>query len=95
MTVINDMTIAMDGQRRWTEDPIKGREHRARRAKIYFMRLQLAHIYEPMKIVEEIRQSADLTSTGAAAAPERLLPRLSRSEPAPPIETSWAASATN
>jgi len=57
MIVINDMTLAMDAQRRWTEDPTRERQHRQRGAKIYFVRLQLAHIYEAMKIVEEIRNS--------------------------------------
>ena len=60
MMVINDMSLAMDAQRRWTEDTMKERQHRKRGAKIYFVRLQLAHIYEAMKIVEEIRKSPTL-----------------------------------
>jgi hypothetical protein len=60
MMVINDMSLAMDAQRRWAEDPIEERKHRVRGAKIYFVRLQIAHIYEAMKIVEEIRKSPTL-----------------------------------
>ena len=50
MMAINDMSLAMDAQRRWTEDSMKNREHRERGAKIYFIRLQISHIYEAMKI---------------------------------------------
>jgi hypothetical protein len=57
MMVINDMSLAMDAQRRWTEDAIKERKHRDRGAKIYFVRLQISHIYEAMRIVKEIRDS--------------------------------------
>jgi hypothetical protein len=60
MMVINDMSLAMDAQRRWTEDAGKERAHRERGAKIYFVRLQISHIFEAMKIVEEIRDSPDL-----------------------------------
>lgn len=58
--VINDMSLAADAQRRWTEDAGKEREHRQRGAKIYFMRLQISHIFEAMTIVKEIRDTPDL-----------------------------------
>jgi hypothetical protein len=38
----------------------KERKHRERGAKIYFIRLQISHIYEAMKIIEEIRDSPAL-----------------------------------
>jgi hypothetical protein len=60
MMVVNDMSLAMDAQRRWTEDAMKERKHRERGAKIYFIRLQISHIYEAMKIVKEIRYSPEL-----------------------------------
>jgi hypothetical protein len=60
MMVINDMGLAMDAQRRWTEDAKEQRHHRERGAKIYFVRLQISHIYEAMKIVEEIRDNPAL-----------------------------------
>jgi hypothetical protein len=60
MMVINDMSLAMDAQRRWIEDAKNDRKHRERGAKIYFIRLQISHIYEAMKIVEEIRDSPAL-----------------------------------
>jgi len=60
MAVINDMSLAADAQRRWTEDPKTEREHRQRGAKIYFMRLQISHIFEALTIVEEIQDSPDL-----------------------------------
>ena len=60
MMVINDMALAMDAQRRWVEDDKKERKHRERGAKIYFIRLQISHIYEAMKIVQEIQNSPEL-----------------------------------
>jgi hypothetical protein len=60
MMVINDMSLAMDAHRRWVEDGMKERKHRERGAKIYFMRLQISHIYEAMRIVEEIRETPAL-----------------------------------
>jgi hypothetical protein len=60
MMVVNDMSLAMDAQRRWTEDAEKQRAHRERGAKIYFVRLQISHIFEAMKIIEEIRDDPDL-----------------------------------
>jgi hypothetical protein len=44
----------MDAQRRWTEDAGERRAHRGNGAKIYFVRLQISHIFEAMKIIEEI-----------------------------------------
>jgi hypothetical protein len=60
MMVINDMSLAADALRRWTEDSRSEREHRTRGAKIYFIRLQISHIYEAMKIVDEIHNSPEL-----------------------------------
>lgn len=60
MMVINDMSLAMDAQRRWSEDVDHRREHRQRGAKIYFVRLQISHIFEAMKIIEEVRDDTDL-----------------------------------
>jgi hypothetical protein len=60
MMVINDMSIAIDAQRRWIEDAKTERKHRQQGAKIYFVRLQISHIYEAMKIVDEIRNSPEL-----------------------------------
>jgi hypothetical protein len=47
-------------QRRWIEDAKSERQHRERGARIYFIRLQISHIYEALKIVEEIRDSPTL-----------------------------------
>jgi hypothetical protein len=54
MMVVNDMSIAMDAQRRWTEDADEHRAQRENGAKIYFVRLQISHIFEAMKIIAEI-----------------------------------------
>jgi hypothetical protein len=60
MMVINDMSLAMDALRRWTEDAKTEREHRARGAKIYFIRLQRAHIYEAMDIIRRFGTARSL-----------------------------------
>lgn len=60
MMVINDMSLAMDAQRRWTEDPIEQRRIRERGAKIYFIHLQISHIYEAMAIIQEIQDTPAL-----------------------------------
>jgi len=60
MAVINDMSLAADAQRRWAEDPKTERAHRQRGAKIYFMRLQISHIFEALTIIEEIQYNPNL-----------------------------------
>jgi hypothetical protein len=58
--VMNDMSLAMDGLGWWVNDNERPRQHREVGARIYFARLQLSHLYEGMKIVEEIRNDAEL-----------------------------------
>lgn len=60
MMVMNDMSLAMDGQVRWTGDNAARRQHREIGARIYFARLQLSHLYEGLKIVREIDGDAEL-----------------------------------
>lgn len=60
MMAINDMSLAMDAQRRWTQDVIEQRKHRERGAKVYFIRLQVSHIYEAMAIIQEIKDTPAL-----------------------------------
>ncbi len=72
MMVVNDMSLAMDAQRRWTEDAGKDRAHRERGAKIYFVRLQISHIFEAIKVIEEIRDDPDLMkAVDRSGAPTR------------------------
>jgi hypothetical protein len=60
MMVINEMALAMDAQRQWTEDVSEQRKDRERGAKIYFVRLQISHINEAMAIIQEIRNDPAL-----------------------------------
>src|ERR1039457_7740826 len=59
MMVMNDMSLAMDGLGLWINDE-RPRQHREVGARIYFARLQLSHLYEGMKIVEEIENDTEL-----------------------------------
>src|SRR5260221_5069784 len=60
MMVMNDMSLAMDGLARWTGDNETNRQHRQVGARIYFVRLQLSHLYEGLKIVREINGDTEL-----------------------------------
>jgi hypothetical protein len=54
MMVMNDMSLAMDGLGWWVNENERTRQHREVGARIYFVRLQLSHLYEGMKIIKEI-----------------------------------------
>src|SRR5262249_30101423 len=60
MIAINDMALAHDALRLWVEEQERSRKHRERGGKIYFVRLQISHIYEALSIVKEIRDSPAL-----------------------------------
>lgn len=60
MMVMNDMSLAMDGLGWWVNENERTRQHREVGARIYFVRLQLSHLYEGLKIVQEIRNDAEL-----------------------------------
>jgi hypothetical protein len=60
MIAINDMALAHDALRLWAEEEEHSRKHRERGGKIYFVRLQISHIYEALSIVKEIRDSPAL-----------------------------------
>lgn len=60
MIVMNDISITNSQMVEWqnTDDPKK--KFRARGAMLYFGRIQSAHLYEALSIIEEIEKDSDL-----------------------------------
>ena len=62
MMVCNDLSFANQALADWKEDQESGRQIRQKGAKLYFMRLQMAHLYEGFDLVRTIK--ADETLMG-------------------------------
>jgi hypothetical protein len=60
MMVINDMTLVDDVLGLWTNEEDPSRKRRERGAKMYFVRLQISHVYEAMSIIQEISKNPAL-----------------------------------
>jgi hypothetical protein len=54
MMVCNDITLAEDAWSSWVGDERPNRQGRQTNAKMYFFRLQIAHVYEAMEIIKQI-----------------------------------------
>jgi hypothetical protein len=59
MMAVNDMGIADDGLRHWSGPQPPGRQDRAPRARSYFVRLQMAHAFEGLKVIGKIARTPD------------------------------------
>jgi hypothetical protein len=55
MMACNDMQLANEAASNWREDQPRNKQYRQVGARMYFIRLQMAHLHEALKIVEEIR----------------------------------------
>jgi len=60
MMACNDMQLANEALSSWTGEQPRKRQHRQNGARMYFVRLQMAHLYEALKIVDEIRKHTGL-----------------------------------
>lgn len=60
MMACNDMQLANEAASNWKEDQPRNRQYRQTGARMYFIRLQMAHLHEALKIVEEIRNDDPL-----------------------------------
>ena len=60
MMACNDMQLANEAAASWKEDQPKNKQYRQTGARMYFTRLQMAHLHEALKIVEEIRNDDQL-----------------------------------
>ena len=60
MMACNDMQLANECLAGWKKQQPRSQKHREVGAKMYFLRLQISHLYEALKIVENIRQDKSL-----------------------------------
>jgi hypothetical protein len=59
MMAVNDMGIADDGLRYWSGPQPPERQDRAPRARSYFVRLQMAHAFEGLRVIGKIARTPD------------------------------------
>lgn len=60
MMACNDMQLANEALSEWKEDQPPHRKYRQSGAAMYFIRLQMSHLFEALKIVEAIRNDTTL-----------------------------------
>lgn len=60
MMACNDMQLANEALAEWKKEQPRLQKHREVGAKMYFLRLQISHLYEALKIVEQIRIDGSL-----------------------------------
>ena len=60
MMACNDMQLANEALSHWKEDQPRNKQYRQAGARMYFIRLQMAHLHEALKIAEEIRDDDQL-----------------------------------
>jgi hypothetical protein len=60
MMVCNDLSLVNESLVHWQADQPRMQKHRQRGAVIYFARIELSHLYEGLKVVEEIKNSPEL-----------------------------------
>lgn len=60
MMACNDLSLANEALVRWQEEQPRMQKHRELGARMYFVRIELSHLLEGLKVVEEIRKSPEL-----------------------------------
>ena len=60
MMACNDLILANRALAEWKKEQSNSDKGRQRGAKMYFLRLQLGHLYEVLSVVEEIRKDKTL-----------------------------------
>ena len=83
MMACNDMQLANEALAEWKKEQPRHRKGREAGARMYFVRLQVSHLYEALKIVEQIRgdrslmlqiESCDRRTQNSFQKPEPFLP---------------------
>jgi hypothetical protein len=62
MMACNDISLANDALERWNKENSRIRGSRKIGARMYFVRLQISHLVESMKIVDDIKKDESLVS---------------------------------
>lgn len=70
MMACNDMSLANQALTEWKEEQPNMRKSRQIGAGMYFVRTQLAHLHEGLKVIEAIRADPSLMAHVAACDPE-------------------------
>jgi hypothetical protein len=60
MMAMNDIGVANDALQEWNQTESRKKKARKNGGKLYFGRMQMAHIYEALLIIEEIKETASL-----------------------------------
>lgn len=60
MMACNDMSLADQSLTEWKKDQPNSKKSRQRGAAMYFVRIQLSHLHEGLKVIEEIRADPSL-----------------------------------
>jgi hypothetical protein len=60
MMACNDMQVANEALAEWKSEQLPHKRHRQFGAKMYFVRLQISHLYESLKIIDQIRGDRQL-----------------------------------
>ena len=73
MMVINDCAIADESITIWRSEESEARRTRRQKASKYFVEIQIAHIYEGLKIIKEVKETSTASSSqsrrGSRSAP--------------------------
>jgi hypothetical protein len=56
MTALSDLTIASEGFGRWKDEEQPGLQRVREAANRYFVRMQIGHLHEALRIIDDIRQ---------------------------------------
>src|SRR6266851_3370737 len=60
MMVCNDLSLVNEALVHWQEEQPRLQKYRQRGAVIYFARIELSHLFEGLKVIEEIRKCPEL-----------------------------------
>jgi hypothetical protein len=60
MMACNDLSLANDAQGAWRDEQSPMRKSRSKGAQMYFLRLQVSHLNEALKIIKELHDDASL-----------------------------------
>jgi hypothetical protein len=66
MMACNDQTLVDDALAAWHRERSDAHERRAVGAKMYFVRLQIAHVFEALSIIQTIRDTSELADAVSA-----------------------------
>ena len=93
MMACNDMQLANEALSGWKEEQPRNRQYRQIGAKMYFVRVQMAHLHEALNIIEEqvvpeVREQGSKALRDASQRLSKLADHLDTLRQKPPGSTS-------